>query len=121
MNAQAHRLVAGGVAALYLGHEEQKRGAATAAPLAGGFACSVLTALPDIIEPATSPHHRQFFHSFAFAALLVGGFSKLKQWDPQTPEQDLLRKLGMLAIAGYLIHLALDATTKKSLPLFGKL
>jgi membrane-bound metal-dependent hydrolase YbcI (DUF457 family) len=71
MNGPTHRLVAGAAAAVYLSHQEQKRGVATGAPIAGGLLCSILTALPDIIEPATSPHHRQFFHGIAFAALLV--------------------------------------------------
>lgn len=33
----------------------------------------------------------------------------------------LLRRVGMIGISAYLLHLAVDATTAKSLPLMGKL
>lgn len=121
MNGPTHRLVAGAITAVYMGHQEKKLGVATGAPIAGGVLCSILTALPDILEPATSPNHRQFFHGIAFAALLARGHAKLDEWTPQTADQELLRNLGKLAIAGYLIHLALDATTRRSLPFIGKL
>jgi inner membrane protein len=77
--------------------------------------------LPDLAEPATSPHHRQFFHSLAFAALLGYSVYRLYQWDPETPQTHFLRVLGLVAGGAYLVHLALDATTKRSLPLIGRI
>lgn len=88
--------------------------------MAAGLAASVLTKLPDLLEPATSPNHRQFFHSLVFASLLGVGLYKLHQWEPDAVADKFWKALGMLAISGYLIHLALDATTAKSLPLIGK-
>ena len=119
MNGPTHRLVASAAACAYLAHQESKDGPLTAAPLVGGAAAALLTGLPDILEPATSPNHRAFFHSLTFAALLGVGMKKLHDWEPETEAQRLLRKLAMVAGAAYLIHLALDFTTRKSLPLVG--
>lgn len=121
MNGAAHQLTAGAAVGLFLAHGEQKNGQTTAAPLVGGLAASILTKLPDLLEPATSPNHRQFFHSIVFAGLLVAGYIKLDEWEFKDSTQELWKKLGKLAIAAYLIHLALDSTTRKSLPFFGKL
>jgi inner membrane protein len=121
MNAAAHQLTAGAAVGLFLAHGEQKNGQTTVAPLLGGLAASILTKLPDLLEPATSPNHRQFFHSIVFASLLGAGYFKLDQWEPQDSFEELLKTLGKLAIASYLIHLALDSTTRKSLPFLGKL
>lgn len=120
MNAAAHQLTAGALVGLFLADKEQKSGQATAEPLISGAAAAVLTKLPDLLEPATSPNHRQFFHSIAFASLLGLGVYKLHKWEPQESGDRLWKKVGMLALSCYLIHLALDATTPRSLPLIGK-
>jgi inner membrane protein len=121
MNGRAPRVVAGGAIGLFLADRESRSGQATAWPLVGGLAGSVLTCLPDCLEPALHPNHRQFFHSLIFAGLLMAAFVKLRDWQPEKPESTLWRNVGMLAIGGYLTHLALDATTAKSLPLLGRL
>ncbi len=121
MNCAAHQLTAGAAVGFFLAHGEQKNAQTTAAPLVGGLAASILTKLPDLLEPATSPNHRQFFHSIVFAGLLVYGYIKLDEWEPKDSTQELWKKLGKLAIAAYLVHLALDSTTRKSLPFLGKL
>jgi inner membrane protein len=121
VNASAHQLTASVAVGLFLAHGKQKKSPATLAPLAGGFAASIFTKLLDLLEPATSPNHRQFFHSIAFASLLVAGFVKLRDWETKATTEEFLKTLGKLAIAGYLVHLALDATTAKSLPILGKL
>jgi len=56
-----------------------------------------------------------------FAAGLGYGMYKLYQWEPQTDLQGALRVLGLIAGGAYLVHLALDFTTKRSLPLVGRL
>jgi hypothetical protein len=33
----------------------------------------MLETVPDLIEPAIHPHHRQFFHSWLFAGALAYG------------------------------------------------
>jgi membrane-bound metal-dependent hydrolase YbcI (DUF457 family) len=77
------------------------------------------TNLPDILEPATSPNHRKKFHSLAFAAVLGTCLYQLNQWQTETELESLLKGASMLAVSAYLIHLALDFTTAKSLPLGG--
>jgi inner membrane protein len=121
MNAAAHRWTAAGATWLVLADQEAKSGHQSGWPITGGLAASCFTCLPDCIEPAIHPNHRQFFHSIAFAVALGAGLVKLHGWKPETSQGELLRKLGMVAIGGYLIHLALDATTAKSLPLVGRL
>lgn len=119
MNRVAHQLVAGTAVGFYLADRERKANISTAKPLLGGGAAALFTTLPDILESATSPNHRSVFHSLAFAATLVAAFRQLDRWQPATDWERLARGVGMLAISAYLIHLALDFTTKKSLPLLG--
>jgi inner membrane protein len=121
VNAAAHQLTAGFAVGLHLAGREQRAGKTTLEPLVGGFAASLLTKLPDLLEPATTPNHRQFFHGIAFASLLGLGLYKLHQWQAEGASDKFWKALGMLALSSYLIHLALDATTAKSLPFFGKL
>ena len=89
------------------------------APLLGSAVAAFFTNLPDVLEPATSPNHRAMFHSLAFAALLGTCLYQLNQWQTETELESLLKGAGMLALSAYLIHLALDFTTAKSLPLIG--
>jgi inner membrane protein len=119
MNGGAHRLVAGVSIGLFMANEEEKTGKQSFRPVVGGLAGAAFTCLPDVLEPATSPNHRQFFHSLLFAGVLVGGLVKLHKWEAESSSDKFLRGLGMIAISAYLIHLALDATTPKSLPLVG--
>ena len=84
---------------------------------AGGYCFGTL---PDVIEPAINPHHRQFFHSLIFAGVVGYGLCRLYQWEPGSPELKALRMVGLIAGGAYLVHLALDATTKRSLPLIGR-
>jgi membrane-bound metal-dependent hydrolase YbcI (DUF457 family) len=123
MNAAAHQLTAGAAVGLFLAHHEQKNGSSTAGPLVSGGLAALLTKLPDLLEPASTPNHRQFFHSLMFAALLGVGLHELHAWKPDEDEELLkfVRWVGLLAGSAYLIHLALDFTTAKSLPLIGKL
>lgn len=82
---------------------------------------AALGKLPDLIEPAVHPHHRQFFHSVVVAAGLVAGMRKLYQWAPDDDFEKLVRAFLLVGGAAYLSHLALDALTSRSLPLVGKI
>lgn len=88
------------------------------------------SALPDIIEPATSPHHRSTGHSLAVGGLVAGkGVPAVATWKrdlmrTSPPNDQAARMLRLFAGAmavgapvGYVSHLALDATTPKGLPL----
>ena len=116
-NAAAHRLgaaaVVGGIALITESNQEES----TVKPLfAGGLACLAGT-LPDILEPARHPNHRQFFHSLTVAGMVSHGVYKAWQWKPETETQKLLRVACMAIGGAYLVHLAMDAATAKGLPL----
>ena len=109
--------------------------------LVGGWLGRVL---PDVLEPATSPHHRQLAHSAVAGGALT--LARVAEWqascrasataaqrallhppgseDRSRTEWDVLfwRLLaGALVglVAGYASHLVLDAGTPKGLPLWG--
>lgn len=119
MNRSIHQLVAGTAVGIYMADSERMAGATTIKPLLGSTAAAFFTNLPDLLEPATSPNHRAFFHSVAFAALLGMCVYELNQWQPHSGSEKFWKSVGMLAASAYLIHLALDFTTAKSLPLVG--
>lgn len=120
MNGPAHQVVAGFATGVFLVEQERKAGVQTAKPIVAGTAAALFTKLPDMLEPATSPNHRQFFHSFAFAGLLCLAFHELGKWQPESAGGEVLKALGQVAIPAYLIHLFLDSLTAKSLPLIGR-
>ncbi len=120
-NALAHRTGALVLVGGYLLAREVREKKATHTPVTGSLLASFCTNLPDWLEPAVHPHHRQFFHSVAFAAMIGGGMYKLSQWETQTDGEKLLKFCLMVAGGAYLAHLAMDACTKRSLPLLGKL
>jgi len=120
VNGPAHQVVAGFATGVFLAERERQTGIQTAQPLLGGTAAAFLTKLPDILEPATSPNHRQFFHSLTFAGLLCLAFKELGNWQPESAGGEFLKALGQVAIPAYLIHLLLDSLTAKSLPLIGR-
>lgn len=119
--AVAHRVVAGTVIGIAIAYQESKTGESTAWPLVGSGLGAILGTLPDILEPADHPHHRQFFHSLTFAVALGYLGYRFYKWQPEEPWQEALRMLGLIAIGAYLVHLAMDATTPKSLPVVGRL
>lgn len=78
--------------------------------LLGGFA----GVLPDILEPATSPNHRSFFHSAAL--LLMLAHVSQKAWESQNLTD--VQKLVISAFtSAYGSHLLSDSLTPKSIPL----
>lgn len=119
MNRAAHQLVAGAAVSMYLANRERAASTMTIKPFLGGAAAAFFTNLPDVLEPATSPNHRAVFHSLAFAGVLGICLYQLNQWQTENAFESLLKGVGMLAMSAYLIHLALDFSTAKSLPLIG--
>jgi len=79
--------------------------------LAGGAAAS----LPDLLEPAYCPHHRQFFHSLTAAALVAYGISggHVLRFGPVG--RMVLWVIGF----SYLSHIVADLSTPMSIPLIG--
>jgi len=102
-------------------HHEAKNGESTLKPLISGLAAAGLGKLPDQLEPAIHPNHRQFFHSLAMAGMVGYGMYKTYKWQPDDPVYQMLRWVLLIAGGAYLTHLVMDRFTAKSLPLVGKL
>jgi membrane-bound metal-dependent hydrolase YbcI (DUF457 family) len=81
--------------------------------LLGGAIGSFCGVLPDLLEPATSPRHRKFFHSLTAASAIGYGMYKANKSDLDDSDKELIN----LAGSCYLSHLVLDSNTPFSLPL----
>lgn len=120
-NALAHCMVAAVTTGMVTLNMESKEGKQTLAPIGGSVLAALCTNLPDKLEPAIHPHHRQFFHSVVFATMVGSGMYKLSQWETRTESEKLLKFCLMVAGGAYLVHLAMDACTKRSLPFLGNI
>jgi inner membrane protein len=69
--------------------------------------------LPDLLEPAIHPNHRQFFHSYAATALLAHANHHVAK-NVQLPA-DARAGIHLISL-GFFSHLAADAHTPKGLP-----
>lgn len=120
-NGSTHRLIA----ALAIGGtslaNEVAQGEVTGRPLVNASIASLLTNLPDLIEPASNPHHRQFFHSLAFGSLVASAGIKLYQWQPEEDLEKVVRQLLLVGCGGYLVHLIADSFTPRGLPVIGRM
>jgi membrane-bound metal-dependent hydrolase YbcI (DUF457 family) len=74
---------------------------------------SVVGLIPDILEPATSPHHRGVFHSVASGAIVIS-ICRRGYTEEASPEA---RMLAVAIAAGYLSHLGADSLTPQSIRL----
>jgi len=119
-NAATHRFGAAVTLAVAAAHEDQKNGVQTSRLLAAACAGVALGTLPDVLEPALHPNHRDFFHSLACAGLIGLVFHRLYRWETKTEGEALTRFLLLAAGGAFLTHLAMDAFTSKGLPLVGR-
>lgn len=146
MNGKTHRAFsafASGGAAFLLSRNETPENRMIET-IGGALVGYPLGTLPDWIEPATSPRHRAFFHSVAFAggiaAVAIPSVAPMQDtvrgWSDEQQRQadasnglawlwhQLLVLLGRLAAGAvpavmgtaYLSHLALDSLTPAGLP-----
>jgi len=121
-NAAAHILGAAiGVGLMHLAHEHAAEEGPSGMPFASAGLAACFGCVPDRLEPAIHPNHRQFFHSLAFGALLIYSGKRVYDWHPEDDLGKAARYVMLVGIAAYGVHLAMDALTKKSLPLIGKL
>lgn len=118
-NAVTHRFGAAITLAIAAAHEDQN-GVQTSRPLAAACVGAALGTLPDVLEPALHPNHRDFFHSLACAGLIGLVFHRLYRWETKTEGEALTRFLLLAAGGAFLTHLAMDAFTSKGLPLVGR-
>lgn len=82
--------------------------------------------LPDFIEPALHPNHRSFFHSYLFGFFLVYigkyFYDFLRRKDSEEVDDKkidwfkVIIFIIFIGIAAYIIHLLLDAFSRKGLP-----
>lgn len=80
----------------------------------GGVISAIFSLLPDMLEPAYTPNHRGFFHSYTVLGLLALALFKIDQ----SIDLNLARKsLTFCAIIGYGSHLILDSKTPAGLDL----
>ena len=81
--------------------------------LMGGLAGGTFGALPDILEPASNPHHRQFFHSKVTGLILL----RIMATVVNNNQGKISKPLTLAGGAGYISHLVLDAQTPMGLPI----
>jgi len=120
-NGATHQLVAAAGIGVILGHLEGTNKEPSPKPLIGAGLAALLTNLPDLLEPALHPQHRQFFHRVAFVGLIGLAGYKLYTWEPDDDWERVLRFLLLVGCGAVLVHLAVDALTKRSLPWVGKI
>jgi membrane-bound metal-dependent hydrolase YbcI (DUF457 family) len=121
MNVKTHQIVASLAIGGFLTYKEYQAGEQSLKPFAGAALAAWATTLPDILEPADHPNHRQFCHSLTFATMLGCTLIELNAWQARTDFEKALKFSLLVMMNAYLVHLALDFTTTKSLPLIGKL
>lgn len=120
MNAKGH-VVTGLVGSTVVGLVDVGRRREEYTPAAAGVVLGAMalgsvigSLLPDLLEPARSPNHRAFFHSFIVAGI-VGLILRALWRRAGRPEAGEAFAKG-IAI-GYGAHLAADSITPKGLPL----
>lgn len=121
-------VVAGAIVALVSGEGRTAEERLVEA-IAGGIGGAIGGCAPDVLEPATSYNHRQFFHSqtaglFALVGLVAIILDPISRHvDVSQPAQvDWERLIGKAQVKGTLTggisHLALDSRTTMGLPNF---
>ena len=121
MNGAAHQIGAFATVTTLSLAEQRKQGRVTARPFFDGAVAAVLTGLPDKLDPPNHPNHRQFYHSLVLATGVGYVTYRAYQWEPTEDWERIVRWLIVVGGAAYLVHLVMDACTKKSLPLLGTL
>ena len=108
-NAANHKIGAGiavGAAAAIVDTPEVK---SLSRPIAARGIAYMLGTLPDILEPATHPNHRQFFHSYTILGLLGIAMYKAYKWESENELQSLSRFALLVSGVAYVTHLLMDA------------
>lgn len=94
-SGSVHQVIAAatvGTACLWAERDQQHK---TEKPLIGAVLAAGFTKLPDVLEPALHPHHRQFFHSLTFAGILGLTVHKAYRWQPNNPTDETVHPVGL--------------------------
>ena len=114
-SAKTHALIAGmagiGAYVFYCRRRQQEMRFMDA--VGSGFVAAFGGLAPDLIEPASTPNHREFFHSLV-SGMGLACVARKAQVDQRTPE--FLKLIVVLLAVGYISHLLADAFTPKDLP-----
>ena len=81
--------------------------------LLGAGLGAIAGALPDLVEPATNPHHRQFFHSIAMIGVVGCGAAAVEK----SKMDKEMRQLVYCTFVGYVSHLVADSETAMGIDL----
>ncbi len=116
MNRKEHLLISGfGTFLIDIINQNKEKGFVDLRQsLFSGFCGAIGGIIPDVIEPATNPNHRDFFHSGMMGGLIFFWEDKLRQNEIINPQ---LKKAILDFSCGYKLHLLVDSATPKSLPL----
>lgn len=79
--------------------------------IAGSMISTLTCMLPDILEPATNPNHRQFFHSITAYGTVIYLSHRVGKSQFSIEEQNFLQ----CVLSGYASHLLADSQTPKGL------
>ena len=71
------------------------------------------TTIPDLIEPAISPTHRQYFHSKRFFKLLSICLAMILVYAAFIDSRGFFYFFG---VGGYMIHMVVDSVSYKGMP-----
>lgn len=112
---------AGGAIGLAIALMDKQKNDVSHQPLFASFVGAVGGRLPDLLEPAINPNHRQFFHSFLVLGTVGVSMYEIYQWSPESNLEKFIRGTLLTLLGAYGSHLLLDMTTPKGLPLVGKL
>ena len=121
MSSGKTHLVVGGLTGLGLALVDNKKHKLVHNPLVAPAVGAFFGKLPDIIEPAVNPHHRQIFHSKLTFAVIGYGIYRAYKWETKSGLESFIRGILLIAGCSYLSHLVCDSTTPRGLPLVGKL
>lgn len=78
--------------------------------ISSGLLGGTIGLLPDLVEPARHPNHRQFFHSGAWLGLMALSGEKVNQ-NPNVALEN--KRLLWFALACYTSHLLADSNSQK--------
>lgn len=118
MNGRQHKMISVTVVTIStIMDEYEAKGTLSEETVIATITAFASGSLPDLIEPALHPNHRQFFHSIAFGLGVAYGAYKVYQWEPKDEFDRWMRRILLAVATTYIIHLIADSTTPKSIPL----